>query len=83
MTDAAITACQTTWQMLIENFSKYKFETNESKLYNVKKAVNWLQQIERELKEVFIPGGSTTNDGAFQLCNNGSSLANIHRHGHR
>jgi hypothetical protein len=77
MADAAVTARHTTRQMLNENFSKYKFETNESKLYNVEKAVNWLQQIERELKEVFIPGGSTTNDGALQLCNNGSSLANI------
>ena len=77
MADAAVTARHTTRQMLLENFSKYTISTNESKLYNVETAINWIQQIERELKEVFIPGGSPNNDGALQLCNTGSSLAKI------
>ena len=77
MADAAVTARHTTRQMLLENFSKYKFATNDSKLYNVEKAISWIQQIERELKEVFIPGGSPNNDGALQLCTAGTSLAKI------
>ena len=77
MADAVVTARHTTRQMLLENFCKYKFATNDSKLYNVKKAINWIQQIERELKEVFIPGGSSNNDGALQLCTNGTSLTHI------
>jgi hypothetical protein len=51
--------------MLHENLSKYKIAINDSKLYNVKKAINWIQQIERELKKVSIPGGSANNDGAL------------------
>ena len=77
MADAAVTARHTTRQMLLENFGKYKFATNDSKLYNVEKAISWIQQIERELKEVFIPGGSPNNDGALQLCTAGTSLAKI------
>ena len=37
MADAAVTGRHTTRQLLLKNFGKYKFATNESKLYNVKK----------------------------------------------
>jgi hypothetical protein len=77
MADSAVTARLTTRQMLIKNLKKYELPTNESGLYNVENAVNWLLKVERELKEVYLPGGSSNSDGALQLCTNGTNLAKI------
>ena len=77
MADAAVTARYAAKTLMLELLGKHELSTNSAGQYNVESATRWISAMERDLREFYVPGGSTNNDGILQLCNAGSDLAKI------
>jgi hypothetical protein len=77
MTDAAVTARYAALELVTKQLEEIELSTTSTGAYNVDAGTKWLGGLENHLKELYVPGGSSNNDGALQICNAGTDLANI------
>lgn len=77
MTDAAVTARYAALELVTKQLEEIELPTTSTGAYNVDAGTKWLGGLENRLKELYVPGGSANNDGALQICNAGTDLANI------
>jgi hypothetical protein len=77
MTDAAVTARYAALELVTKQLEEIELSTTSTGAYNVDAGTKWLGGLENRLKELYVPGGSANNDGALQICNAGTDLANI------
>jgi hypothetical protein len=77
MTDAALTARYAAAELVEKLLNEIDIPHTSTNSYNVDNGAKWIGGVENRFKELYVPGGSANNDGALQLLNTGSDLANI------
>ena len=77
MTGAALTARYAAAELVDKILNEIELPLTSATSYNVDAGSKWIGGVENRFKELYVPGGSTNNDRALQLLNNGTDLANI------
>jgi hypothetical protein len=77
MTDAALTARYAAAELVEKVLNEIKLPSTSSNSYNVDAGAKWIGGMENRFKELYVPGGSRHNDGAFQLLVSGTEFSNI------
>ena len=77
MTDAALTTRYAAAELVEKLLNEIDIPLTSTNSYNVDNGAKWIGGVENRFKELYVPGGSANNDGALQLLNTGSDLANI------
>ena len=98
MTDAAMTARYAAAELVEKLLNEIELVTTSTGSYNVDFGSKWIGGVENRMKELYVPGGSASSDGALQLLNKGTNLSvikstdmhtpssvlkNVQGHGHR
>ena len=77
MTDAALTARYAAAELVEKLLNEIELPSTSTNSYNVDAGAKWIGGMENRLKELYVPGGSRRNDGAFQLLVSGTEFSNI------
>lgn len=77
MTDAAMTARYAAAELVEKLLNEIELVTTSTGSYNVDFGSKWIGGVENRMKELYVPGGSASSDGALQLLNKGTNLSVI------